>query len=231
MQLNFLGSGPIFDLEFSDLGFGPARMTTVMDWGGGGRTVAASHVADPANPVSAGADLPPFNNPEYFVESTSDTASGVAEVRFRPDPGTWAIRWRVGDYTVTTHVREVEGRETVSLVLDQLTWATVRSTGLPMAVIGSGIRYAPADFPGYQEEVAFADTMERERTAGDVLALSIQRPSGMSRSLVKRFFGGYTTLTRTGRGDGMEIQVTTLGDEDDAQASSAVASLLDQLLV
>lgn len=223
--VNFLGSGPVFSLTLQDEGrYKAPALNSVLDWGAGGRSVGAYPVDDPSSEGFA-----PFNNPHFIVESFRQTDSGYIQVLgSTKDPLTWIIRWRVGAYEIATHVRDVDGKDTVDLVQDEVSWHIVEETGLPMAVVSGSVRLVAAEFPGFQEDIVFQGDDPQGHAAGQLIAFALVRPSSLKQGdvLKNAFTDGKTTVSRAGLGLTRELRLVSLGSVDDVKRVGEVDTIV-----
>lgn len=229
-SVNFLSAGPTFSIgiaEKVDVWRAPS-LVSALNWGSGPRSVAAEPLTVDA---AAQPGLPAPEGEVYSVVERVDTASGYAEILDRPDGLAWGLRWRVGNFELSTHVRAEEGRDTVGYVLRNLNWNVQPESSLPIAAIGGGIRLAVAEFPGHQETISFQRAAAEITDLGGAVSISLRRPSslGLGSRLVP-YSDPATTMSRIGLGGGIDVIVTSVGDRAQTDAYGEVDEILSAAL-
>jgi hypothetical protein len=212
---NFLSSGPLYTLgghpAFDALLNAKPTMSTVLDWGAGGREVG----------FDAGAPSTiPFHNPAFArVGSGTSPFGDTYEVFHRAeDPGGWVIRWLVPYGVFTTHVREMEGADTVKVVLGGLAWQLAAS-GLPMAVLSPPLTVAVSKQPGFQEHVSWS--VSGTTDAMSIVGVELTRPGALGAGEERYGLAGDASVVTVGTPHGFDASVVIARNTPLANAKAA----------
>ena len=147
VRFSFLGPGPGFTCEIPD-SLGLPYAVTVINCGRGAREFTYSPPQDAPAPAPSHFEL---------IESKKSFEGFPVDVYRRPDGDLlgWAIIWHLVDGgVVATHVRGVEGRDSVDRVIDTIS-IVERAGSSPQLVPIGGARFEISLRPGFEERVLF----------------------------------------------------------------------------
>ena len=201
---NFLAAGPVYSFSLPEQFSSPPSTSTVVDFGSGGREIVFRPSATDEG----------FANPEYVLQTeTSDSVGHTVEIfQHNVQPRSWVMRWQLEQGALYTHVRDLEGFDTVAFVVKELGIVTNSVTSLPQLVLGSGLTLAVSMIPGYQERVTYSvSNLGSSNSDGGIVAVILARPSTLGPGIVQigEAAGGASVMM--GIGFGIHSTVVAVG--------------------
>jgi len=121
------------------------------------------------------------------------------------DPGGWGLRWFVAGFVVETHIREIEGADTLAVVLNNVNFAAAPPGNL-MATLSPPIGIGVSTRPGYQEYVVWATPNPRPQPL-ELLSVAITRPGALAVQDVRLALAGDASSARIGTDQGFDLAV------------------------